>query len=170
MATLPPWMGQVRLDMRQRWNVAPHPKGNGAGGRWACAGGGTGLAMCSPSVGAKNIDAAWELVKYCEGKGPEELYIQAVGIVPPLKSLVTSPAFAAPGQPPKNIKVFTDGAQNLHSDPSIVRWTDIMQVVNPELNAVWANQKTARVAADAIKRGVDPILQEVQASGALACK
>jgi multiple sugar transport system substrate-binding protein len=170
MATLPPWMGQVRQDMRQRWDVAPHPKGNGSAGRWACAGGGTGLALSSPSVGARNVNEAWELVKYCESKQPEEVYIKYVGIVPPLKSLVSSPAFAPPGQPPRSIKVFTDGATHLRPDPSIVRWTDIMRMVNPELNAVWAGQKTARAAADEIKRGVDPILKEIQTSGELACK
>ena len=27
MTTLPPWLGQVRRDMKQRWDVAPHPPG-----------------------------------------------------------------------------------------------------------------------------------------------
>jgi multiple sugar transport system substrate-binding protein len=170
MATLPPWLGQVRNDMKQRWDVAPHPRGNGPRARWACAGGGTGLALTSPAVGARNINEAWELLKFCESRPQVETYIRYVGIVPPLKSVANSPVFADPNQPPKSINVFTDGAQYLRADPSIVRWSDINQVIVAELARLWDHSQNARSVAESIKRGVDPILKEIQDSGLMACR
>ncbi|HVG96657.1 MAG TPA: extracellular solute-binding protein, partial [Chloroflexota bacterium] len=170
MSTLPPWLGQVRRDMRQRWDVAPHPKGNGSRGRKACAGGGTGLALASPGAGGKNVNEAWELLKFVSLKPQVETFTRINGIVPPLKSVANSPVFADPAQPPKGIKVFTDGAQYLRSDPSVVRWNDINRAVTEELGPLWSNAANARTVADNIKRKVDGILAEIQSSGEMACK
>lgn len=170
MSTLPPWLGQVRRDLKQRWDVAPHPRGNSSKARWACAGGGTGLAMASPAVGGKHINEAWELLKFSEQPAQVETYIRAVGIVPPLKSVANSPAFADPSQPPQSIKVFVDGAQYLRPDPSIVRWDDITRAINEELAHLWDNSQNARTVAGNIKRKVDSILAEIQASGQMACR
>ena len=169
MSTLPPWLGQVRRDQKQRWDVAPHPRGSGSKARWACAGGGTGLALASSQVGGKNINEAWELLKFSEQPAQVTTYITAVGIVPPLKSVANSKAFADPSQPPKGIKVFVDGAKYLRPDPSIVRWDEINKTITEELNGLWANQQNARTAADNIKRKVDALLGEIQASGMMAC-
>jgi hypothetical protein len=35
---------------------------------------------------------------------------------------------------------------------------------------LWNNSRNAKSVAEAIKRGVDPILQEIRASGELACR
>jgi hypothetical protein len=126
--------------------------------------------MASPAVGARQINEAWELVKFCEARPQVEAYIRYVGIVPPLKSVANSPVFADPNLPPKSIKVFTDGARYLRPDPSIVRWSDITRVINAELASLWNNSRNAKSVAEAIKRGVDPILQEIQASGEMACR
>ena len=87
-----------------------------------------------------------------------------------LKSVANSPVFADPAQPPKGIKVFTDGAQYLRSDPSVVRWNDINRAVTEELGPLWGNAANARTVADNIKRKVDGILAEIQSSGEMACK
>jgi multiple sugar transport system substrate-binding protein len=170
ITTLPPWLGQVRDGLKQRWDVAPHPRGNNAKARWACAGGGTGLALASPAVGGKNLNEAWELLMFLESRPQVESYITTVGIVPPLKSVANSTVFADPNQPPKGIKVFTDGAQYLRPDPSIVRWTDINRAFTDGLNQLWDNSQNAKAVADAIKQKVDVILKEIQSSGEMACK
>ncbi|HEX2032665.1 MAG TPA: extracellular solute-binding protein, partial [Chloroflexota bacterium] len=170
MSTLPPWLGQVRRDMKQRWDVAPHPRGSHARARKACAGGGTGLALASTAVGAQHVNEAWELLKFASQKPQVEVFTRINGIVPPLKSVANSPVFADPAQPPKSIKVFTDGAQYLRPDPSVVRWNDITRAINEELGALWSNQANARTVAEAIKRKVDGILNEIQASGEMACR
>ena len=170
MSTLPPWLGQVRRDMKQRWDVAPHPRGTNAKARWACAGGGTGLALASPSTGGKNVNEAWELLKFASQKEQVEVFTRINGIVPPLKSVANSAVFADPSQPPKGVKIFTDGAQHLRPDPSIVRWTDINRAITEELGPLWNNSANARTVADNIKRKVDGILKEIQASGEMACK
>ena len=156
--------------MKQRWDVAPHPRGTNAKARWACAGGGTGLALASPGVGGKNVNEAWELLKFASQKPQVEVFTRINGIVPPLKSVANSPVFADPNQPPKGIKVFTDGAQYLRPDPSIVRWNDITRVINEELGALWNNSANAPQVADGIKRKVDGILTEIQSTGEMACK
>jgi len=99
-----------------------------------------------------------------------EVFTRINGIVPPLKSVANSPVFADPNQPPKGVKIFTDGAQFLRSDPSIVRWGDITRAITEELGALWSNTANARTVADGIKRKVDGILAEIQSSGEMACK
>ncbi|HXI16103.1 MAG TPA: extracellular solute-binding protein [Chloroflexota bacterium] len=170
MSTLPPWLGQVRRDMKQRWDVAPHPRGSNAKARWACAGGGTGLALASTQTGGKNINEAWELLKFASQKPQVEVFTRINGIVPPLKSVANSAVFADPNQPPNGVKIFTDGAQFLRSDPSIVRWGDITRAITEELGALWSNTANARTVADGIKRKVDGILAEIHSSGEMACK
>jgi multiple sugar transport system substrate-binding protein len=170
MSTLPPWLGQVRRDMKQRWDVAPHPRGSNAKARWACAGGGTGLALASPATGGKNVNEAWELLKFASLKPQVEVFTRINGIVPPLKSVANSAVFADPSQTPKGVKIFTDGAQHLRPDPSIVRWNDITRAITEELGPLWSNSASARTVADSIKRKLDGILKEIQASGELACK
>jgi multiple sugar transport system substrate-binding protein len=167
--TLQPAIGQVRRDMKQRWDIAPHPRGSGAKARWACAGGGTGVAMAASGVGAKNLNEAWELLKFCESRPAVETWVRVVGTVPPLKSVADSPVFADPSMPPKSVRVFTDGAKYLRADPPITRWTEITRIMSDEMAKLWANSQNARATADAIKRGVDPILKEIEASGQLAC-
>lgn len=170
MSTLPPWLGQVRRDMKQRWDVAPHPKGMSSKARWACAGGGTGLALASEGVGGKNVNEAWELLKFASQKPQVETFTKINGIVPPLKSVANSPVFADPNEPPKGIKVFTDGAKYLRPDPSIVRWGDITRAISEELGALWSNSANARTVTGNIKTKVDGILKEIAASGEMTCK
>ncbi|MDQ3700267.1 MAG: sugar ABC transporter substrate-binding protein [Chloroflexota bacterium] len=170
MSTNPPRFGELRTRFKQRWDVAPHPRGTGSRARRACAGGGTGLALASSAAGGKNTNEAWELLKFLETRPQVESYIRTVGIVPPLKSVANSTAFADPSQPPKSIKIFTDGAQYLRPDPSISRWTDIDRLVIEELTTLFNNSKSAKTVADSIKLRVDAILREITASGELACR
>jgi multiple sugar transport system substrate-binding protein len=170
MVTLPPWLGQVRRDMKQRWDVAPHPRGTSSRARWACAGGGTGLALASTGAGGKNVNEAWELLKFASQKPQVEVFTRINGIVPPLKSVAGSAVFADPAQPPKGIKVFTDGAQHLRPDPSIVRWGDITRAINEEMGALWSNSANARTVTGNIKTKVDAILKEIASSGDMTCK
>jgi multiple sugar transport system substrate-binding protein len=169
ISTLPPRFGELRTRFKQRWDVAPHPKGNGSRGRKACAGGGTGFAIASPAVGAKQVNEGWELVKFLLNRPQVESYIRTVGIVPPLKSVANSSAFIDPSLPPKGIKIFTDGAQYLRPDPAIVRWTDIERTITEELGKLWDNSRNAKAVADSMKQRVDAILKEINAAGEMAC-
>jgi multiple sugar transport system substrate-binding protein len=168
--TLQPAIGQVRRDMKQRWDVAPHPRGSGSKARWACAGGGTGVAMASTAVGARNVNEAWELLKFCESKPAVETWVRVVGTVPPLKSVAESPVFADPNQAPRSVRVFTDGHKFLRPDPAVTRWPEITRLMSEETAKLWENAQSARATAEAIKRGVDPILKEIEASEQLACR
>jgi len=170
MSTLAWFIGEVRRDMKQRWDVAPHPRGTNAKARWACAGGGAGLGIASPTSGGKNVNEAWELLKFASQKPQVEVFNRIVPGVPHLKSLATNPSFADPNQPPKAVKFFTDAAQYLRPDPSIVRWNDINRAITEELGALWNNSANARTVADTIKRKLDGILNEIKASGEMACK
>src|SRR5262249_6907139 len=167
---LQPALGQVRRDVKQRWDITPHPKGTGARARMACAGGGTGLGMASAAVGAKHLNEAWELLKFSQSRPQIETWIRVVGTVPPSRAVANSTVFADPALPPRSIKIFTDGHGFLRPDPSIVRWNDLTRVMDGELKGLWDGTQSARAVADGIKRGVDPILKEINASGAMACR
>jgi hypothetical protein len=51
-----------------------------------------------------------------------------------------------------------------------VRWNDVTRAITEELGPLWNNTANARTVADAIKRKLDGILKEIQASGEMACK
>lgn len=69
--------------------------------------------------------------------------------------------------PPKNVKLFIDGADDLHVDVRVAGWSEVERVFIEELAGLWNGSKPGRQLAVDIKAKVDPILKaEAQKAGA----
>jgi hypothetical protein len=73
------------------------------------------------------------------------------------------PEVATPGRPPEHFKMFVEGQKYVRLDPQTSNWQDIQTAVDRELVPLWDGQRTAREAAAAVKRVVDPLLQQATA-------
>ena len=70
-----------------------------------------------------------------------------------------SQVFARQPAPPANVRVFENNAKTARIIPPILRWTEMLDVVNQQILALWAGEKTAREVCGEIKRLTDPILK-----------
>ncbi|MDQ3701755.1 MAG: hypothetical protein M3442_12665, partial [Chloroflexota bacterium] len=111
-----------------------------------------------------NQEEAWALLKHV--MSPEALMIEIVQErlnLTARKSLANSKEYLQTGQPPKNIKVFVDGLPFLRPDPQSTNWQEIDQAMTRELAPLWTGEKSAREVGMAVKRAVDPLLQQAEA-------
>jgi multiple sugar transport system substrate-binding protein len=151
------WSGQPnvgtlrsRAGSTLRWDVAAVPKGKGP---WTTSGGGSAYAMSQ----GDNREETWALFKHIMSKPMQEINMKASGSMVALKSIIESPEFLQP--PPEHMSLFQEGATVLRGDPSAVRWPEINQVLNEEIDKLFANTATAKQVADAVKLRADPLLK-----------
>jgi multiple sugar transport system substrate-binding protein len=147
-------IGQMRQDIGQSfsWDTVPLPKGKGAR---AASGGGSGYSM---SATGQNKEETWAFFKHVMSRESHNTWMTVVGAMVPFKTLVESPAFLAP--PPAHMSLFVEGATLLRLDPTAARWNEVDQVLNEELNKLWAGTQAPKQVADSIKRLVDPLLKD----------
>ena len=156
----PPSVGTMRRQAQGfTWDATHVPRGKN--GKYAASGGGTGQAV---HAGTPNKDEAWALLKFI--LSPEALFIEIVKDqlnMPGRKSQANSKEYLSSGQPPKNIKVFVDGLPFLRPDPQTTNWDEINAVLTTEMATLWSGDKSPREVAMAVKRGIDPLLQQAEA-------
>jgi multiple sugar transport system substrate-binding protein len=156
----PPGVGTMRRQAQGfLWDATHVPRG--AKGKYAASGGGTGQAI---HAGTPNPEEAWALLEFV--LSPEALYLEIVKDqlnMPGRKSQATSKEYLNSGQPPKSIKVFVDGLPFLRPDPQTTNWDEIDAALTRELAPLWSGDKSPREVALAVKRAVDPLLQQSEA-------
>ena len=113
--------------------------------------------------GTKNEDAAWEFFKFIEGPEAQLAHARSGATFPSRKSIQLHPEVAVPGRAPEHFKLFVDGQRFVRLDPQVSNWRDIEAAIDAELGPLWEGQRSAREAAMAVKRVVDPMLKEAAA-------
>jgi multiple sugar transport system substrate-binding protein len=153
-------IGNLRRDARDFvWDAAPMPRGRT--GRYASTGGGSGQGL---APGGANREEAWTLLAYL--MSPEALLVEIVKDhlnMPARKSLANSKAYLDSGLPPKHIKAFVEGLAVLRLDPQTTNWGDISAALAKEIAPLWTGERAPRDVAVAVKRAVDPLLQQAEA-------
>jgi hypothetical protein len=59
--------------------------------------------------------------------------------------------------------MFVEGQKYVRLDPQTTTWRDIEPAIAAELTPLWDGQRSAKEAAEAVKRAVDPLLKQAQA-------
>ena len=134
------------------WDVAVWPKGSGPG---TAVGSGSGWMVPAAS---KAPDAAWLFVQHLLGPVVQRTNAEAGSGVPARRSTMDQ-VFARQPAPPQNVRVFEANARTARIVPPILRWTEMMEVVDTQLPLLWNGEKTAREVCAEIKRLTDPILK-----------
>jgi multiple sugar transport system substrate-binding protein len=156
--SLPGALNRYRATQGFVFDVAPVPPGSG--GAKAATGGGSGYGMFA---GTKNVDAAWEFLKFIEGPEAQLAHARTGATFPSRKSIQLHPEVAVPGRPPEHFKLFVEGQKYVRLDPQVSNWAEIEAAIGRELTPLWDGQRSAREAAAAVKRVVDPLLKEATA-------
>jgi multiple sugar transport system substrate-binding protein len=141
------------------FDVAPIPPA-ATGGAKAATGGGSGYGMFGAT---KHEDAAWEFFKFIEGPEAQLAHARTGATYPSRLSIQVHPEVAVPGQAPEHFKMFVEGQKYVRLDPQVSNWMDVEAAITKELVPLWNGERTARDAAGAVKRAVDPLLKEATA-------
>jgi multiple sugar transport system substrate-binding protein len=157
--SLPGSINTFRAANGFTFDVAPIPIGTSNGAK-ACTGGGSGYGMYG---GTKNEDAAWEFFKFIEGPEAQLAHARTGATYPSRLSIQVHPEVAVPGRSPEHFKMFVEGQKYVRLDPQTTSWRDIEPAILAELNLLWDGQRSAKEAADAVKRAVDPLLKQATA-------
>ena len=156
----PPQVGTFQREITGfEWDVTHTPRGRS--GKFSASGGGVGQGISS---GSKNQEEAWALLKHV--MSPEALMIEIVQDrlnLTARKSLANSKEYLETGRAPRNIKVFVDGLAALRPDPQATNWGEVEAAMTKELAPLWTGEKSAREVANAVKRAIDPLLQQAEA-------
>jgi multiple sugar transport system substrate-binding protein len=153
--SLPGAINRYRATQGFAFDVAPIPVGSN--GAKVCTGGGSGYGMFA---GTKNLDAAWEFFKFIEGPEAQLAHARGGATYPSRLSIQVHPEVYDPNRWPKNFKLFVEGQKYVRLDPQVTTWREIEPVVARELTPLWDGQRSARDAAEAVKRAVDPLLKQ----------
>jgi multiple sugar transport system substrate-binding protein len=133
-----------------KWDVGPMPKGKAGRFAW-----GIGVNRCLGSQ-SKAPEAAWALIRFLFTKP----HIAAISI-PPNMSYAKSPAFLEPGKQPKHMTAFLDAIGYSKDFPNEMgRWPDLEDMVNTELNKLFAGGVTARAVAEGLDQKINALLGE----------
>lgn len=153
--SLPGAINTYRATEGFAFDVAPIP--SGSNGAKVCTGGGSGYGMYA---GTKNLDAAWEFFKFIEGPEAQLAHARTGATYPSRLSIQVHPEVYDPNRAPKSFKLFVEGQKYVRLDPQVTTWREIEPVVARELAPLWDGQRSARDAAEAVKRAVDPLLKQ----------
>jgi multiple sugar transport system substrate-binding protein len=156
--SLPGAINRYRAVQGFVFDAAPLPPA--PGGAKAATGGGSGYGMYQ---GTKREDAAWELFKFIEGPEAQLAHARTGATFPSRKSVQVHPEVAVPGRAPEHFKLFVEGQKYVRLDPQTTTWRDIEATIDKELTPLWDGQRSAREAAAAVKRAVDPLLAQATA-------
>ncbi len=111
--------------------------------------------------GSKNPDAGWELEKFFAADEFQWLMAKVGGIIfPAHRKVAESPDLFASGTFPKNPKVSVDAMAYARTEPYTVRYPDMSNALNKELDAVWQGQSSVKDALMRAKAAIEPILQD----------
>lgn len=145
-----------RLIKGFNWDVAALPIGDHAAKR-GTGGGGTGWGA---SATTKYPNQSWQFITFISTQKAELQEVAIGGTTPSRLSVINSPQFLAPGQPPKGSATFPDGQKYVVADPVNVNWPAVSsQVVNAQMAHLWDGSQSAKQVATTIKQVADPQLK-----------
>jgi ABC-type glycerol-3-phosphate transport system substrate-binding protein len=140
------------------WDLATTPRGPSLKTEKWCWGGGNGWYLGVPS---QTPDAAWELLKFM--LQPDTGRALAAGGWPPNRtSVINSPEWLRPGQPPAHKRPAIDGAKLLVPSIKLVNWGDFDAAVQDELSYLWRGERRGKEVGQRLRQRTDPILAEHQ--------
>lgn len=138
------------------WDVAALPIGDHSPKR-GTGGGGTGWGAAAPT---KYPDQAWQFITFISSQQAEQDEVAIGGTTPSRTSVINSPQFLAPSQPPKGSATFPDGQKHVVADPVNVNWPPVAStIVDAQMAHLWDGTQPARQVATTIKQLADPQLQ-----------
>jgi multiple sugar transport system substrate-binding protein len=147
-----PWSMQGLRDVSGlSWDVAPLPRGKANRLIYP-----SGAFWFIPSQNPHG-EESWALLQHMISKEGQFSMMKRFGFPGSRKSVATSPEFLSM-RPPEHIRVFVDGADYVRPMPLFTNWPEINRALNEELTPLWNGQKSARDAALAAKRAVDPLI------------
>jgi len=138
-----------------QWDLAVNAMGPAGRGKRVTTGG--GQAWLIPSA-SKNQEEAWAFLKHATT--PDAMKEMSGTWYPPRKSVLQWLLAQDPQLPPKNRGVGLEGQETMTYDPIFPAYSDIQtQIIVPELNALWENQKTAAQVVESLVPKVNAALK-----------
>jgi multiple sugar transport system substrate-binding protein len=135
-----------------QWDHAVNPQGKG---KRVTTGGGQAWLITSTT---KAPDEAWALLQHVASV--ESSREMATIWYPARKSTLAELIAQEPGLPPKSRNVGPEGQDLTELDPIFPAYSDIQRdIIVPELNALWENQKTASQVAESLVPKVNAALK-----------
>jgi multiple sugar transport system substrate-binding protein len=135
-----------------RWDYAVNPVGKG---KRLTTGGGVGWEIMGPT---KHQEEAWAVFQHLVSA--ETAKRLSVVSYPGRKSALAHLLQADPELPPKSRHVGADGQRIIHPDPIFPGWDELERdVISPELQPLWRNERTARQVVEAIVPKANAFLQ-----------
>lgn len=135
------------------FEVAPEPKGKAA--KVVPHMNGSGNVLLKES---KNPDAAWEFLKFFNGKEADVIMMDT-GITPPRRRS-SEDYYAKQVKYPPNGKVLAEMARTARMTPTVAAWSEFNTILNNELKPVWTGDRRPQEALDEVVRQVNPLLKK----------
>ena len=135
------------------FEVAPEPKGKSA--RVIPHMNGSGNVLLKEG---KNLDAAWEFLKFFAGK-EADVILMDTGITPPRRRSGEEHYVRNVKYPP-NGRVLAEMARTARMTPTVVAWSEFNTILNNELRPVWTDGRRPQEALDEVVRQVNPLLKK----------
>ncbi|MHB0878250.1 MAG: extracellular solute-binding protein [Anaerolineae bacterium] len=152
------WAIDLKVQEGLKWNTAPQPDGpagawvrnpNDAWGVW---------------LGSPNRDAAWQFIEYLDT--PESLSKLTLAGLSPSKKSVLNEVFLKQEPTDVNWQLFIDALDShVHAHPDTAIFQQMMDVFNPEWDAILAGQKTVAEAMPGVNEQVNALLDSCRAEG-----
>lgn len=153
MVTLGRWIVPRYRTIREfRWGVAPLPK------RKIRATPIFTVAFVISSQ-CKYPDAAYKLVRFLSGKEGNKIIGRLGLAVPSIKSIACSDAFLDSTKLPKNSEVYLEAAKYAKLEPIISQWQEMGDIIDPHLDELWFNKKSAKQVCKEIAVEVNKLLK-----------
>jgi multiple sugar transport system substrate-binding protein len=150
-----PWtLGSTRANATFAWDVAPLP--NGPAGRVSPF---NGLAHLMYAK-TKYPNEAWKLIKFLDGPEGQKIISSFAVVFPAVKAALPTYMKAFEGKAPANIHFYFDtAAAKTGPYPQHLKWAQIWDIVNRELDGMMSGTVSAKDAIASAKVDVEPLLK-----------
>lgn len=128
---------------------------------WPHAGPGTAVGSGSGWIalaGTRDPEATWLLLQHLLSPETQRTDAEAGSGVPVRRSVMEQ-VFVTQPAPPKNVRVFLENAKIARIIPQVPKWTQMVEIINRELPALWRGERTAKDVCTEIKRQCDVVLK-----------
>lgn len=155
---IPANLGQFRKQITHfRWDVAPPPLGP-HGTKRMVGGGGAGYGIYGKT---KSPDVTWELMKWVTSVEVQKKEVDGGTSMGSRLSVGDYFVKVNQGKEPENVAMFVQASKDyLHTDPHASGWLQAQNILAKELSVVFDGSKSAKEAADAVARQMDPLLRK----------
>ncbi|MBE3576541.1 MAG: sugar ABC transporter substrate-binding protein [Limnochordales bacterium] len=138
------------------FDVVPFPKGPAG---YATLVEPVGLAITADTKG-KELEAAWQFVKWATGPEGVRLMTEQNLIVPAIVSVTRSSAFLNPNIPPEHDIYFVQMQPYSHIVPPIPQWPTLSSIITSEMAPVFAGQAQVSNAVVKMAERINEVLKK----------